>query len=138
MSPKAAARVYVEDAPNYKEGVSEGPLAGGPPARPRRLLAATPAASEGSAGYEAEQQDHDGGAKNRRENRDAPQRQLRGDHEMQDVNHQPCTDQPGDDRTQHSTGHAAAHQSFADQSGDGTDQEQDDQMRKRHIKPPII
>ncbi len=31
MSPKAAARVYVEDAPNYKEGVREGPLAGGPP-----------------------------------------------------------------------------------------------------------
>src|SRR2546430_13212039 len=99
MSPKAAARVYVEDAPNYKEGLRGGPARRRAPARPRRLLAAAPAASEASARNQAEQQDHDGGAENPRENRDAPQRQLRGDPEMQDVDPQPCTHQPAADRT---------------------------------------
>src|SRR5438552_5732637 len=126
MSPKAAARVYVEDTPNYKEGLRGGPAL---PAGPRAtgLLAAAPAASETSARHQAKQEDHDGRAENCRENRDARQGQLRGDHEMQDIDHQPGTDQSGDDRAQKSTRHAAAHQSLADQSGDGADQEQDAQ-----------
>src|ERR1700694_3527737 len=118
----------------------EGPsvCAGGPPRAPTQRLVPAPTASEAPARDDAENEDDDCRAKNRREDRDTTQRQIRGDDDVQDVDHQPGAHQAGDDRTEQPTGHTSAYQSFANQSRDGADQQQDEQVRKRNIKPPSI
>src|SRR5438445_12912012 len=63
-----------------RKASGEGPLVGGRSPRWERRLAPAPTARETSAGTQAEQQNHDGSAKNRRENRDARQRQLEREH----------------------------------------------------------
>src|SRR5437588_12776384 len=115
LSPLECADI--EDAPNYQEVVAMRTRSpAGPRPLMRRRLAAAPAASEASARHEAEQQDYDGRAEKRRENRDARQRQLRGDHEGPSSDPQPSTDQPGHDRTRQPPGHAAADPSFPPES----------------------
>jgi hypothetical protein len=47
---------------------------------------------------------------------------------MEDVDHQPGTDQARDNRTNQPARHAATDQAFPDQPGDGSKQEQDEQM----------
>src|SRR5207244_9899632 len=91
----------------------------GPPRAPSARLVPAPTTSEAAARHHAEQEDDDRRAEDGREHRDAGERQLGSQDDVQDIHHQPGANQPGDDRANESAGHAPTDQAFPDETRDG-------------------